>query len=237
MPAPNDPFVGLKIDRERPHALVYGESRHRYEQDGLFFGPDGAYVGRSKDWKPPAKPVASTGLTMGAFHAKLKDLNLRAEFNRPLQISDTPRLMKEYQRLTGMEWRGKREGLIKAIRQIYRRVVDAVSRQIPEAIIDDWVSAPSVSDAPIGEDAVPPRDPDDEDSDGEPQPEIPEQPDGDDAPAQEVADAALMRDRAKRPPRTGRLPSRDIEAIADAAAANRAAGVQAGNAFNEDETF
>jgi len=229
--APNDALAEMRLDRGKPHAVVYGESNYRFEQNGLRFGGDGKYVGRTPGWRPSLKGGVSVAGDLSAVLIKLKDLNLRAEANRAIHLSDNARLTREYTRLTGLEWRGRREGLIKAIRTIYRRVVEAVSRQIPEAIITDWESAPSKTDnSDLEIAALPPEDPEEEGEDDQPE-ENPdgEQRDGDDPPAQEVQPPAAT------PQRVGRPPSRDIEGIADSAAAARAAGVEAGNAFAGDD--
>lgn len=241
--APNDALAETMLDRSRPYSPIYGESSYRYEQDGLRFDGGGRYCGRNPGWKPALKSaIPDSGGGLAAVLIKLRDLNLRAEANRAIHLSDNARLAREYTRLTGLEWRGKREGLIKAIRTIYRRVVEAVSRQIPEAIITDWESAPSQadnSDLEIAALPPPPEDPDEE-GEGDETPENPDEvPDGDAPPVVEFAETQLAagRQAPASTARVGRLPSRNLEDIADAAGAARDAGVQAGSSFNESETF
>lgn len=232
MPAPNDALIGTKMDVSKPYATVYGEANYKYEQEGLRFGANLLYCGRAPGWRPPVQSTIPQGGGLVAVQIKLKDLNLRVEMNRDIQITDNTRLMAEYKRLTGVEFRGKREGLIKAIRQIYRRVVAAVSRQIPEAIITDWVPNPSTAEDLGG---APPEDPEEEGDDSEP-PENPdgEGHDGDAPPAVELTTQATAEVPALR---IGRPPSRDLDSIAESAAANRAAQIAAAGQQDDADTF
>lgn len=50
-----------KLDLTKPHGTVYGEPRFAYEQDGIYYGPDGSVI---EKWSTPEKIAGERALAL-----------------------------------------------------------------------------------------------------------------------------------------------------------------------------